>query len=142
MGQLQTDSAAPPNAAVEARILGRARQLVGTPYVWGGNSARGLDCSAFVSRAWGISRQTSETLAQHAHAVSANDLRAGDALNLTAGRDPEGLGHVRLFDRWADESHTHMWVYEATPPSVIHHVVPFNHSYQPLRFNGRSAIAS
>jgi cell wall-associated NlpC family hydrolase len=124
-----------PTAAAASGVLSRAQALVGTPYVWGGNSVQGLDCSAYVSRAWGMSRQTTETLAQHAHPITKDQLQAGDAMNLTVGADPDGYGHVRLFDRWADPGHTKMWVYEATPPKVVHHVISYDPAYQPLRRN-------
>ena len=59
----------PPEVAVLApdmpkrqAVLQRATDLLGTPYVWGGNSAEGLDCSAYVSVAWVIGRQTTDTL--------------------------------------------------------------------------------
>jgi cell wall-associated NlpC family hydrolase len=114
-------------------ILKNAEGLMGIPYVWGGTVSSGLDCSAFVSKAWGVSRHTTDNLSAVSHAVSKDDLQAGDALNLTTGADPEGDGHVRLFDRWADAAHTKMWVYEETPPKSIHHVINWDPKYQPMR---------
>jgi len=114
-------------------ILKNAESLMGIPYVWGGTVNAGLDCSAFVSKVWGVSRHTTDNLASVSHAVSKDDLQAGDALNLTTANDPEGSGHVRLFDRWADAAHTRMYVYEETPPKSIHHVINWDPKYQPMR---------
>src|SRR5436189_270268 len=44
----------PANASRTARaILERAYQLLGTPYVWGGNDERGIDCSGLVKYCFG-----------------------------------------------------------------------------------------
>jgi hypothetical protein len=114
-------------------ILANAQQLLNVPYVWGGTSAKGLDCSAYISQAWGVGRQTTDTLASVSQAVTKDQLQAGDALNLTTSKDSDGTGHVRLFDRWANPEKTKMWVYEETPPKSIHHVISWDKSYQPMR---------
>ena len=118
-----------------SQILEHADKLLNIPYVWGGTVSSGLDCSAFVSKAWGVTRQTTDTLASVSHAITKDELQAGDALNLTTGRDPEGDGHVRLFDRWANAEHTRMYVYEETPPRSVHHVIDWDARYQPMRRN-------
>ena len=114
-------------------IVASAEKLLNVPYVWGGTSATGLDCSAFVSKAWGVSRQTTDTLSSVAQQISKDELQAGDALNLTTGKDPDGDGHIRLFDRWANPEHTKMYVYEETPPRSIHHVINWDPNYTPMR---------
>jgi hypothetical protein len=124
-----------PTPISRSEILSNAQQFMGIPYVWGGVQASGLDCSAFVSKAWGVARHTTDSLASVSHPVSKDELQAGDALNLTTGRDPEGDGHVRLFDRWANAEHTKMYVYEETPPKSIHHVINWDSRYQPMRRN-------
>ena len=122
-----------PAPITRSEIVANAEKLMGIPYVWGGVQSSGLDCSAFVSKVWSVSRQTTDTLANVSHPISKDELQAGDALNLTTARDPEGDGHVRLFDRWADASHTRMYVYEETPPRSIHHVINWDPKYQPMR---------
>jgi hypothetical protein len=114
-------------------ILARAQSLMDVPYVWGGTSSSGLDCSAFVSQVWGVSRHTTDTLNQVATPISKDDLQPGDALNLTTSADSRGTGHVRLFDKWADAAHTKMWVYEETPPKSVHHVINWDPKYTPMR---------
>jgi cell wall-associated NlpC family hydrolase len=128
--------AAPAHGGItRSQILQNADQLMGIPYVWGGTANSGLDCSAFVSKVWGVSRHTTDTLSAIAHPIAKDELQAGDALNLTTGADPEGDGHVRLFDRWADAAHTKMYVYEETPPKSVHHVINWDPKYQPMRLN-------
>jgi hypothetical protein len=122
-----------PSPLSRAEIIGNAHELLNVPYVWGGNSSAGLDCSAFVSKAWGISRHTTDNLASVANPISREELQAGDALNLTTSHDAEGAGHVRIFDRWANPEHTRMYVYEETPPRSIHHEIAWDPRYQPMR---------
>ena len=124
-----------PPPVSRSDILANAQQLMGVPYVWGGNNASGLDCSAFVSKVWGVGRQTTDTLSKVAQPIAKDELQAGDALNLTTGKDPGGEGHVRLFERWANPERTRMYVYEETPPRSIHHVINWDASYTPMRRN-------
>jgi hypothetical protein len=120
-------------------ILDRAASLLATPYVWGGNTAgRAMDCSAYVSRAWGVARYTTESIGWVSAPIAKSELRPGDAMNLQIGRDPEGFGHIRLFEAWANEAHTLVWVYEETPPRAVHRVVVYDDRYQPIRLDGLS----
>ena len=97
-----------PAAQSRTQVLDNAKRLMNVPYVWGGNSANGLDCSAFVSKAWGVGRHTTDNLASIARPINKDELRAGDALNLTTSRDADGGGHIRLFDKWANAEKTKM----------------------------------
>jgi NlpC/P60 family len=114
-------------------MIDKAKSLMGIPYVWGGNSSTGLDCSAFVSKVWGLSRQTTDTLHKFAKPIGRDELKMGDILNQTTAQDPDGGGHVRLFDRWANPERTKMWVYEETPPRSVHHIINWDPSYTPMR---------
>jgi len=128
-----------PSLAMRQAILDRAASMLATPYVWGGNSAgRGMDCSAYVSAAWGVMRYTTESIGWVSSPIAKSELRPGDAMNLQIGRDPEGFGHIRLFEAWANEAHTLVWVYEETPPRAVHRVVVYDDRYQPIRLAGLS----
>jgi hypothetical protein len=97
-----------------------------------------MDCSAYVSAAWGVARYTTESIGWVSSAISKDQLRPGDAMNLTIGRDPERFGHIRLFEAWANEAHSLVWVYEETPPRAVHRVVVYDDRYQPIRLDGLS----
>ncbi|HEY3109406.1 MAG TPA: NlpC/P60 family protein [Chloroflexota bacterium] len=135
-------AAAGVSAPSRQEILDRAGKLLGIPYVWGGNTPRGLDCSSYVSRAWGVGRQTTDTLSNVADNISKDELRAGDAMNLPTWNDPHGYGHVRLFDRWADPARTKMWVYEETADTgnSVHRMIPYDARYQPMRLRGLDTV--
>jgi len=122
-----------PAPIATSQILANAQQLLNVPYVWGGTSANALDCSAFVSKAWGVGRLTTDNLASVSGPIGKEELQPGDALNLTTGKDPDGTGHVRMFDKWANPEHTKLWVYEETPPKSVHHVINWDAHYQPMR---------
>jgi hypothetical protein len=128
-----------PTVFVRNAILARAASLLGLRYVWGGNSTvGGMDCSAYVSWAWSTSRWSTDSIWNVSFPIVKADLRAGDAMNLTTGRDPRRLGHIRIFEAWANAEHTAMWVYEETPPRVVHRVVAYDAAYQPIRLAGLS----
>ena len=126
-----------PSALKRFDILTRAKALLGTPYVWGGNSPnRAMDCSAYVSWAWGVARYTTDSIWAVSHHIGKEELRPGDAMNLTIGNDPRRFGHIRIFEAWANEAHTLVWVYEETPPRAVHRVIAYDVRYQPIRLNG------
>ena len=99
-----------------------------------------MDCSAYVSAVWGVSRYTTDSIWAVSHFISKDELRAGDAMNLTIGRDPSRKGHIRLFEAWANPERTLMWVYEETPPRAVHRVIAYDSNYQPIRRNGLSSV--
>lgn len=127
-------------ALIRQYILSRAASLLGLRYVWGGNSTTaGMDCSAYVSWTWSAGRFTTDTIWQVSFPIAKGELRAGDALNLTIGRDPQRRGHIRLFEAWANVERTLVWVYEETPPRVVHRVIVYDDRYQPIRLAGLSS---
>jgi outer membrane biosynthesis protein TonB len=85
-----------------------------------------------------VERYSTDSIWNVSHGISKDELRPGDALNLTTGRDPRRLGHIRLFEAWANPAHTVMWVYEETEPRSMHRVVVYDDRYQPIRLAGLS----
>jgi len=122
-----------PPSITAGDVIANARSLLGVPYLWGGNTTAGMDCSAYVSRAWGVPRQTTDTLYLVAFPIGKEDLLPGDAMNLTKSQDPRGYGHVRLFAAWANGDHSRVWVYEETPRESIYHVIAYDSRYTPMR---------
>lgn len=83
------------------RILETARQLLGGPYVWGGRSAEGTDCSGLVSlsyRSEGVDlpRDAQEQFLR-ARPVKRSELKPGDLLFLSKPGKPKQINHVMLY---------------------------------------------
>ncbi len=76
-------------------VVGIAMQYLGIPYVWGGSTPAGFDCSGFVAYVYA---QVGVSLPHHAAsmysygtAVSQSDLQPGDLVFFS------GLGHVGIY---------------------------------------------
>jgi cell wall-associated NlpC family hydrolase len=122
--------AAAPGALKASEILNEAKKHLGVPYVWGGFSPKGFDCSGYVSTLWRIPRHTTDTMNRVVRVINKDELMPGDALNYPlAGK----VGHIRIFDKWATADKALVWVYEATEPQVMHRVVPYDPRYIPVR---------
>ena len=80
-------------------IVSYAKQLIGTPYVYGGSTPRGFDCSGFTSyvyKQFGITLPRSSS-AQYGPVtkVGRNELQAGDLVFFRNGGS--GIGHVGIY---------------------------------------------
>ena len=87
------------NDSPVAKALAAARSWLGTPYLYGGTTRQGVDCSAlmmFVFREAGTTLpRTSRQQFMVGRAVERRDLRAGDLVFFnTSG---SGVSHVGLF---------------------------------------------
>ena len=87
------------NAAGAARrVVPRGERYVGVPYVWGGETPRGFDCSGFVQyiyRAEGVELpRTSRQMAGSGFSVSRSEMAIGD-LMLFADGGP--ISHVAIY---------------------------------------------
>jgi hypothetical protein len=126
-----TPKPAPPPAPIKASdVLKAAQTYVGVPYVYGGFSPSGFDCSGYVSRIWDITRHTTDNMAEVTRPIGKDELLPGDALNYPQAG---AIGHIRIFDKWATADKALVWVYEATDPEVMHRVVPYDPRYLPVR---------
>ena len=94
----------------------------GTPW-W----ASGIDCSAFVSRCWEISRQSTSTLPNYSTEIARNDLLLGDILNKPAS-------HVRLFDKRAADGRPIVYEASGSATKCVYRAVDWS-DYTPMRFN-------
>jgi cell wall-associated NlpC family hydrolase len=93
-----TPPTGPPSVAPPSRyggVVGIAMRYLGTPYVWGGASPAGFDCSGFVMYVYaqiGVSLPHS-SYSQYGYGspVSQGDLQPGDLVFF------DGLGHVGIY---------------------------------------------
>jgi cell wall-associated NlpC family hydrolase len=107
VGGIGTSSALAANTAPPAvrQIMATARHERGVPYVWGGTSPRGFDCSGYTR--WVFARhhkrlpRTAEQQWQATRHLPAGAARAGDLVFF--GR-PGAVGHVAIYD-----GHGGMW---------------------------------
>ena len=82
-------------------VIKYAKQFMGVPYVWGGMSPSGFDCSGFINYVFsgfgfGLTR-TSYGLAELGTTVSLKDLQPGDLMFFKARNlNSRQVGHVAL----------------------------------------------
>lgn len=100
---------APGGAATGARLVKTARGLLGAPYLWGGRSAWGFDCSGFVQTvfAWhGLSLpRDSQNQWERGGGKARPKARAGDLLFF--GPDGSHVNHVALASGTDDFLHAY-----------------------------------
>jgi cell wall-associated NlpC family hydrolase len=92
---IQTPPVGAPPPSQYGGVVGYAMSFVGTPYVWGGASPSGFDCSGFVMYVYahfGVSLPHS-SYAQYGYGspVSRSQLEPGDLVFF------DGLGHVGIY---------------------------------------------
>lgn len=93
------DAAEPPAKPVGTELTATARRFLGVPYLWGGMTAHGLDCSGFVSRVYAFHGMTLLRDADlqfedpRAATVEKADLKAGDLLFFGS----KNITHVGLY---------------------------------------------
>lgn len=89
-------------------LLAAANSWIGTPYVYGGGSRSGVDCSHFTwetSKSAGMNGLTGKGYATTENLrnsglgknISYNDLKPGDTILMSAGRS--GVGHVMIVNK-------------------------------------------
>jgi len=87
--------------AVGLTVVDHAREMLGTPYRYGGTSPRGFDCSGLVSYAYqqaGIQvPRTSSDQYRYAQKVPLHSLLPGDLLFFRL--QPPKVSHVAIYDR-------------------------------------------
>jgi gamma-D-glutamyl-L-lysine dipeptidyl-peptidase len=109
-------------------IISVARQMMGSPYLWGGVSSKGADCSGFVKLAYysqGIilARDASQQ-ALYGQPVNPENLQPGDLVFF--GSSVQHIGHVGIYI--GDENFIH-----CSGKVHISSLNPNNRTYNPLR---------
>jgi cell wall-associated NlpC family hydrolase len=112
-GVLARDQAAPfvewlaQAAATPERIVGTARRFLGVPYLWGGTSTKGMDCSGFTSTVYLLNgvvlpRDASQQVRVGVEVEPGDgfaNVQPGDLLffgSAAAGDRPERVRHVAI----------------------------------------------
>ena len=95
-----------PIAATASEFVAVAEQFIGVPYVWGGRTFQGLDCSGLVQTAFqaaGVTCPRDTDMIEQAmgHAVARDQIKRGDLVfwkgHMGVMRDAETLLHANAF---------------------------------------------
>ena len=85
-------------------LINEAMRYRGVPYVWGGYSPSGFDCSGFVSYAinhcgagWNVGRLTAEGLRGICRSVPSSQAQAGDLIFFQGTYNTPGASHVGIY---------------------------------------------
>lgn len=89
------------NSSSSSSIVSVAQQYLGVPYVWGGTSPSGFDCSGFtqyVFKKCGYSiNRTAAAQYKNGSYVSYSNLQAGDLVYFTNTYSTSGISHVGIY---------------------------------------------
>jgi hypothetical protein len=124
-----------PRLITRDQIIENAKNWLGVPYQLGGNDRDGIDCSTFVSVvAWGNDYYTTDLMYRISYSIDKEELQPGDALNIP---EPGEKGHICIFDRWANEEHSRVWVYDSSAAcgGVCYREIDYDNTWVPIRYN-------
>lgn len=97
----EVDPAAPRRRGSQAEIVATARRFLGVPYLWGGMTAHGIDCSGLASRAYhanGVSLPRDADMQFEDPAALTVARRALQPADLVFfGKDARHITHVGLY---------------------------------------------
>lgn len=125
----------------EKDIINTAKKFLGTPYLWGGASSKGLDCSGLVRLTWFMNgyllpRNASQQVHLGREVIMETDHSIGKDSEFLYGEMSRRIKHLKPGDlvffgnaetRWKKESITHVGIYIGNG-EIIHasHMVRIN----------------
>ena len=90
-----------------SHVIGEARTYIGTPYKWGGNDKKGIDCSGLLVKSFeSVGMKIPRTTAQQidiGKRVSLRKSREGDLVFFAFGKSRRKVTHVGLVSNIKDE---------------------------------------
>jgi cell wall-associated NlpC family hydrolase len=95
-----TSSVQTTGGGVPNDLLAYAKQFVGTPYVWGGNSPLGFDCSGFVQYVYRhFGRELPRISYQQAQGkrISLDQAKVGDLVAWDTSSRNNGADHIAIY---------------------------------------------
>lgn len=98
----QITTVVPSSNRQVAELVAEARKWLGTPYVYGGHSRRGTDCSGFTMEIFGKVYdlklpRSSAMQQQFSRPVDKDDLQPGDLVFFATGSHAKHVNHVGLY---------------------------------------------
>ncbi len=124
-----------PPASTGAQIVATARKYIGVPYLWGGSTPKGFDCSGYtryVFAAHGISLpRTTDTQWRTGTAVSKANLKEGD-LVFFGDTYRAGISHVGIYVG------NNQFIHASSSKGVI--ITSMDNSYWASRYYGARRV--
>jgi probable lipoprotein NlpC len=104
-----------------ARLIREARNYMGTPYKWGGNTKAGIDCSGLSCQAFkaiNISlERTADAQALQGEKVKQSELKPGDLVFFTKEKNTKAVTHVGIVTQI--KNHEVIFINATTKKGVI-----------------------
>jgi len=124
LGPIKADLQPPPRGLRD--IIAYAKSVVGTPYLWGGLSPKGFDCSGLVHLAYRqhqmkIPRDAYEQWLKAKH-TTRQDLKVGDLIFSAKADNPKKVTHVALYAG-------NGLIIEAPQTGMVVREIPFKEKY-------------
>ena len=89
-------------------VIGKARTYIGTPYKWGGNDKKGIDCSGLLVRSFeSVGMKLPRTTSQQidlGKKVSLKKSKEGDLVFFAFGKSKREVTHVGIVSNVEDNS--------------------------------------
>ncbi|MDZ7860998.1 MAG: C40 family peptidase [Candidatus Krumholzibacteriota bacterium] len=138
-----SDISDPPGAKADrGRLISRARVFLGIPYLWGGTTSRGFDCSGFIKRVFqmeGVSLpRDSDLQYEVSEKAVPGESRGAEPGSLFFFREAGRISHVALSTGSGRFIHARG---EVTPGSLIESDKYFDRELAESFFSSRSVIS-